>query len=318
MADYVVKSGAAETGPFTTNQLREMASGGKLTASALIRKLPDGKWFRAATAKGLLPDGVELPPDPPNVDPLAHAAGKAVSATTDLAKSAGSAVGGAVRGLLKRGDPKPVEGVVVREGRFVELVKALTNEEQKPDVVEKVVERVSAILVSGEQIIFVAVQARPIVNIAPDCAVLTSQRFLFYRPKLLGRVDFEDYYWRDLADAKLQEGVLGATFSCKTAKGQVLSMDYLPKVQARRLYSIAQEFEQQAFHTRRQMELEDKRAAAGGGVVVNNAVAVAPAAGPAAAADPLAKLQQLKGMLDAGLISQAEFDAKKAEILSQM
>jgi membrane protease subunit (stomatin/prohibitin family) len=43
----------------------------------------------------------------------------------------------------------------------------------------------------------------------------------------------------------------------------------------------------------------------------------APAAA-AAPADPVAKLQKLKAMLDGGLISQAEFDEKKKEILAQL
>lgn len=38
----------------------------------------------------------------------------------------------------------------------------------------------------------------------------------------------------------------------------------------------------------------------------------------AEAADPVAKLQQLKKMLDAGLITQDEYDQKKTDILSQM
>ncbi|HUV95700.1 MAG TPA: SPFH domain-containing protein [Anaerolineae bacterium] len=37
-----------------------------------------------------------------------------------------------------------------------------------------------------------------------------------------------------------------------------------------------------------------------------------------AAEDPLATLKKLKGMLDAGLITQSEYDAKKADILSRM
>ena len=43
-----------------------------------------------------------------------------------------------------------------------------------------------------------------------------------------------------------------------------------------------------------------------------------PGAAPAASADPVAKLQKLKQMLDGGLISQAEFDEKKKEVLSQL
>jgi membrane protease subunit (stomatin/prohibitin family) len=41
-------------------------------------------------------------------------------------------------------------------------------------------------------------------------------------------------------------------------------------------------------------------------------------AAQAAADDPMAKLQQLKKMLDAGLITQDEYDQKKADILAQM
>jgi len=41
-------------------------------------------------------------------------------------------------------------------------------------------------------------------------------------------------------------------------------------------------------------------------------------AAQAPAEDPMAKLQQLKKMLDAGLITQDEYDQKKADILAQM
>ena len=37
-----------------------------------------------------------------------------------------------------------------------------------------------------------------------------------------------------------------------------------------------------------------------------------------AAADPVEVLSKLKSMLDAGLISQSEYDAKKNEILSRL
>jgi len=43
-----------------------------------------------------------------------------------------------------------------------------------------------------------------------------------------------------------------------------------------------------------------------------------PAVPQVAADDPVAKLKKLKEMLDLGLIAQAEFDAKKAEIMSKI
>jgi hypothetical protein len=39
---------------------------------------------------------------------------------------------------------------------------------------------------------------------------------------------------------------------------------------------------------------------------------------PQPAEDPLQKMKQLKGMLDAGLISESEYNAKKADLLSKM
>ena len=44
----------------------------------------------------------------------------------------------------------------------------------------------------------------------------------------------------------------------------------------------------------------------------------APAAAPAAEEDPMAKLTQLKSLLDQGVLTQAEFDFQKTKILQSM
>jgi hypothetical protein len=67
---------------------------------------------------------------------------------------------------------------------------------------------------------------------------------------------------------------------------------------------------------RRQRDLEDKRAAAGGGIVINTGATAAAPAAPVE--DPMEKLTKLKSMLDMGILTQEEFDAKKADILSKM
>lgn len=51
---------------------------------------------------------------------------------------------------------------------------------------------------------------------------------------------------------------------------------------------------------------------------MTEAMAVAPTLAPAGQEDSLQKLKQLREMLDAGLITAAEFEAKKAEILSRI
>jgi membrane protease subunit (stomatin/prohibitin family) len=43
-----------------------------------------------------------------------------------------------------------------------------------------------------------------------------------------------------------------------------------------------------------------------------------PAAAPAADEDPMAKLTQLKSLLDQGVLTQAEFDFQKTKILQSM
>jgi hypothetical protein len=195
------------------------------------------------------------------------------------------------------------------------------NEDQDPRVVEDLVPKVSQILMAGEELKYIAIQKKPIVTLAPDCVVITNRRFIFYRVSLLGRKSFDDYVWRDLLDATLQEGLLGATFSAKIAGGRRLTIDYLPKSQARQVYRFAQEMEEKALEERRQRDLEAKRAAAGGVVIQGLPQLSMPQGAQAPAApvdDPVQRLKRLKEMLDAGLITSQEFEAKKADILSRM
>jgi PH (Pleckstrin Homology) domain-containing protein/putative oligomerization/nucleic acid binding protein len=207
-------------------------------------------------------------------------------------------------------DSKPISNVP-------ELIRAFTNEEQDPAVVQSVFERVQQILTSGEKISYIAVQKRPLLNIAPDCVVLTNRRFIVYRPKLLGRVSFEDYSWRDLQDARLQENILGSTLAMGTTSGHSVSVDHLPKAQARRLYAFSQEMEERVREERRARELEDKRAGAGG-VVVSAMPASAALPQGLATSDPVQRLKALKEMYEAGLITAGEYESKRAEIISKM
>lgn len=193
-------------------------------------------------------------------------------------------------------------------------------EGQNAAIVKKVYERVSQILTRGEQILYICVQDK-LINVAPDAFVLTNRRFIKYMPALLGNVKFEDYLWVNLRDARLEEGIARATITMLTTDGSRLVLDYLPKKQARRFYAIAQELEEHAWMIRRQRALEEKRASAGG-VHIQGQVPVPAQAQPVVSSppreDPVEKLKQLKTMLDAGLITQAEYDTKKQEILSRM
>lgn len=197
--------------------------------------------------------------------------------------------------------------------------KKFLNEEQDPKAVEKILGRINGLLTSNEQVEYIAVQKKPAINLSPDCIALTNKRIIFCNPKNFGlSMDFHDYNWKDVADCHIKEGLMGATFTMRTTRNLRNMLDYLPKNQARKLYQFAQEKEEEMREFRRQRELEDKRAAAGGGIIVNNATSPLPVSNNNQTEDPFAVLQKLKGLLENGIISQEEFEAKKNEILNRV
>lgn len=200
---------------------------------------------------------------------------------------------------------------------MIENLKKYLNEEQNPKDVEKLLSKVQGLLTSGEEVEYIAVQKKPAINLSPDCIALTNKRIIFCRPKNLGlSMDFQDYLWKDIADCHMKEGILGADFKIRTVKGQMNMLDYLPKNQARKLYQFAQEKEEEMIDYRRQRDLEDKRAAAGGGITVNTVNPISQ--NIEQKEDPVETLQKLKKLLDNSIISQEEFDTKKAEVISKM
>ena len=198
-------------------------------------------------------------------------------------------------------------------------IKELVTEEQDPKVIEKVLPKVQEYCTSNEEVQYIAVQKKTLgVNFSPDCIALTNKRIILIRPKSFGlSLDFKDFSWMNVADVHMKEGVFAATITIKTTSGQTDSMEDIPKAQARRLYRFAQEMEETKKEERRQRDLEDKRAIAGGGITINTP-SHQPQATAAPVEDPMEKLTKLKSMLDMGILTQAEFDAKKADILSEM
>ena len=198
-------------------------------------------------------------------------------------------------------------------------IKELVTEEQDPKVIEKVLPKVQEYCTSNEEVQYIAVQKKTLgVNFSPDCIALTNKRIILIRPKSFGlSLDFKDFSWMNVADVHMKEGVFAATITIKTTSGQSDSMEDIPKAQARRLYRFAQEMEETKKEERRQRDLEDKRAVAGGGITINTP-SHQPQATSAPVEDPMEKLTKLKSMLDMGILTQAEFDTKKADILSKM
>jgi hypothetical protein len=219
--------------------------------------------------------------------------------------------------------------------------KFLTDQ-QEPKTVEKIYSRLIDLLTHGEEIIYIATQKKPLVNILADCIAITNKRILFFTPANLGlSIKFIDFVWKDIVDVHTKEEIIGAVFSVKTVNGNEMIVDYLPKVQARKLYQYAQERKEEEREARRQRELEEKRAASGSFQFDNPAnvaihpvmplsqpvapapVITPPTPPPAIAEEPVKdelteKLRRLKTLFDNGLISKEDYDHKKQELLSQL
>lgn len=146
----------------------------------------------------------------------------------------------------------------------------------------------------------------------------TSGRFLAVTRPLLGGFDLTDVRWQDLKDVHLRVGILGAVLTLTaftapdlaSASGPTRSLRYegLEKEAAQALYRICQAHDQAWREKRRVRDLEELRARSGG-IQVN----------PAAAGgdgDPAARLRSAKSMLEAGLITDAEYESLKARIIS--
>ncbi len=202
---------------------------------------------------------------------------------------------------------------------MIENLKKFLNEEQDPKAIEKIAGKLNGLLMKGEIVEYIAVQKKPAVNLSPDCVALTTKRIIFCRPKNLGlSMEFQDYLWKDIHDCHMKENMFGAEFTLRNIKGVVNRIDYLPKNQARKLYTFAQEQEEIQREYRRQLDLEDKRAAAGNITLSTGQNASAAPVNAAIEDDPMASLKKLKSLLENDLITQQEFDAKKAEILARL
>lgn len=178
--------------------------------------------------------------------------------------------------------------------------------------IAKVVEGIRSILTDNEQILYVVLQNVTSLSPAKDSVVATNNRLIFFRPSVLGRLDFADYFWEDVKHVTIKEGMLSAELAVELTDGAVERMTNLEKSQVRRLYAICQQKELEWREKRRIRRLEEERAQSGG---IQMGVPGVGAGGGASGEDPVEKLARAKAMLEQGLISEAEFEALKARII---
>jgi hypothetical protein len=156
----------------------------------------------------------------------------------------------------------------------------------------------------------------------------TSGRFLAVSRPLFGGYDLSDVRWQDLKEISIHVGIFGATLrltaftspdlASSSAQTRSLIFEGLRKDQAQALYRICQAHDQAWREKRRIRDLEEMRARAGGIQIGTPTSGPSAALTAAADGDATTRLRQAKSMLDSGLISDAEFEAIKAKIISNV
>jgi hypothetical protein len=240
-----------------------------------------------------------------------------------------------------------------------EHIKSFLNEEQDPKAIEKITNKLNDLLMRNEEVGYIGVQKKPAINVFPDSIVLTNKRIIMCKPKNLGlSMDFTDYPWENVGATFVKENILGSEFSFTTNTDITISIDYLPKTQARKIYTFAKEqlelLKEGPVQSQPQSQFAEPLAPAAGPVIevndveeveteeVNNFTEIMPAhldtpqyfppqpeEQPAAPAkdsslanlskeELFEKLQNYKKLLDNGLILQGEYDNLKKEILAYL
>ena len=314
--EWYVKTKTGVSGPFSPIQLKGFADSGKLPKTALVAKSAEGPWAMAEQIRGLFPATQE--------EEETNGTIQASDLVPDAVKTSAAALGNAVTGLSKNLSKSIVSSIRNAASNLSAKVESTTTsitnyceDGQDPALVEKMVGRVREICTSGEEILYLAMQSKPIANFSPDCVVLSNKRFIIYRVKMLGRVTFYDCLWKDSKNIHMKENILGAEISFESKSGRKETIDYLPKSQARKIYRIGQEMEEEAIALRRKMELEALQAGADK-TVINQVISSTPQASSGGQEDILARMAKLKSLLDNGLISQDEFQAKRSQLLDSI
>ena len=230
-----------------------------------------------------------------------------------------------------------------------EQIKKFLNEEQDPKAIEKITSKLNDLLMKNEEIGYIGVQKKPALTVFPESIVLTNKRIIICKPKNLGlSMDFTDYTWDEIVGTFVKENILGSEFSFSTKTDIQVSIDYIPKIQARKIYTFAKEqldILKNGATPIANAVIESEVVASEGVELVeevqteevtdfaeimpvttpfsettseNNFTNTEKQLGELSNEELFEKLQNYKKLLDNGLILQGEYDAYKKEILSFM
>lgn len=206
------------------------------------------------------------------------------------------------------------------------------SDEQDPKAVEKVIGKLNDLLTNGEELLYLAVQKKPAVNLLPDSIAISNKRIFYCEPGNLGlTMNFKDISWKSIKEVSFKEEFFGSKFICVPQHGENIVTEFIPKVQARKLHQAANQQLEAYKELLHQQKLEENRAMASPISVSAQPVADIPTF-EAQIPEPIQiaevveepedettlKLRKLKTLYDKHLITQEEYEAKKANILDSL
>jgi hypothetical protein len=113
----------------------------------------------------------------------------------------------------------------------------------KEDKKIKAPNAIKKMLLADEQVMAVIKQSRLKAAITPDSIIITNQRIIRCSPSALGlRKELEDYRYEDIANLKIDKGILFATITIKRRfMSEDLILDNLPRSRADYISRVIQE-----------------------------------------------------------------------------
>lgn len=217
-------------------------------------------------------------------------------------------------------------------------IEKFIQDGQDAKVVERIHDKIVDMLTTGEYIQYISLQKKPAVTLLPDSITISNKRiFLCEFTKLGLATNFEIFSWTDIKDIAFKEEIFGSKVTVIPLAGENLTIDYIPKVQARKLYQLIKTALENPSGEKKEEQTpvptEPKITEQVAPPVVQPPVTPVPPmptvsvpeVTPAGEDNKMVeddeltqKLQKLKSLYDRQLITQAEYENKKSELLAQL
>ncbi len=207
------------------------------------------------------------------------------------------------------------------------------TDDQDPKTAEKILNKLRDMLTSGEVVVYLAIQKKPAVTLIPDCIAITNKRIIFCRPENLGlTTNFITFLWEDVKEVSFKEEFFGSKFITVPQRGENVAIDYIPKVQARKLYQFSNEQLEKSKAFSGNQENDERKTHLGNSNASDDYTSyveieeeekpfIQPQ-GNFPVEEPedevTLKLKKLKTLFEKQLITSEEYERKKADILSQL